>query len=282
MMVEAGVCSAVKGIALVKASGRIMLSSRLRKLIALLDNRHTRKKSGLVLAEGLRCCQEAMGRRPDWLEAVLMTSDFAASSASAEILAKLSEHGLEPVILSEREFNRLNETEHPQGVMAVLRRPEWTLPTSLPEPFVLILDQVSEPGNLGTILRTAWAVGLPSVWLVKGGADPYAPKVIRAGMGAQFALELAWFPDLAAAAQCLLDLGGNRLCCAMPQAELSLYDERFSLTGGGLVIGNEARGVSAPELGAAVTIPMPGEAESLNAAQAATVFLCDYCLRRRK
>ena len=259
-----------------------MLSSRLRKLIALLDNRHSRKKSGLILAEGLRCCQEAVVRQPDWLEAVLLTSDFAASPASAAILAKLSERGLEPAILSEHEFGSLTETEHPQGIMAVLRRPEVTLPSSRPEPFALILDQIAEPGNLGTILRTAWAVGLTSVWLVKGGADPYAPKVIRAGMGAQFALELAWFPDLAAAAGHLLGLGGDRLWCAMPQAELSLYDDRFSLAGGGLVIGNEANGISAPELGTAVTIPMPGEAESLNAAQAATVFLCDCCLRRRR
>lgn len=259
-----------------------MLSTRLRKLIALLDNRHARRKSGLILAEGLRCCQEAVVRRPDWLEAVLMTRDFAASPTSAAMLAVLSERGLEPAILSESEFGGLTETEHPQGVLAVLRRPESTAPTARPEPFALILDQVAEPGNLGTILRTAWAVGLSSVWLVKGGADPYAPKVVRAGMGAQFALELALFSDLAAAAAWLRELGGDRLWCAMPQAELSLYDEGFSLAGGGLVIGNEANGISAPELGTAVAIPMPGEAESLNAAQAATVFLCDCCLRPRR
>ena len=133
---------------------------------------------------------------------------------------------------------------------------------------------------MGTILRTAWAIGLTQVWLVKGGADPFAPKVVRAGMGAQFALSLPYIDSLADAANCFKSLGGKQFWVTLPQADISLFDEqKFSFEKSALVIGNEANGVSDPSLGESVTIPMPGHAESLNAAQAATVFLCEAVRR---
>jgi TrmH family RNA methyltransferase len=151
-------------------------------------------------------------------------------------------------------------------------------PVVLP-PFVLILDRIQEPGNLGTMLRTAWAVGLRSVWLTKGSADPYSPKVIRSGMGAQFAVEVAVVEDLAAARMLLESAGGGPLWLAIPDGGIDCFEDGFDLRGGGLVIGNEAGGIDDLSVGRPVSIPMPGNAESLNAAQAATVLLFDAVRR---
>jgi len=255
-----------------------MLTQRQRKQLEQLNSRHGRKKSDCFLAEGLRCCREAVRLQPAWIELVLCSQDFCQSQDGQEFLALLPARGLPWQLLPAAEFKSLAETGHPQGVLCLLRRPPPPAP-ALPRPFCLLLDQVREPGNLGTILRTAWAVGLPAVWLVSGGVDPYSAKVVRAGMGAQFALQLPVFADLTAAVAEFRRLGGDGVWCTLPAAGCSLFEEEFQLHNCALVIGNEGEGISRPELGRPVTIPMPGQAESLNAAQAATVFLFEAVRR---
>ncbi len=256
-----------------------MLTHQEQRRLAGLADRHGRKKTPSFLMEGWRCCHEALTRCPDWIEDI-----YCAESCRQRdwwpLCSQLTD-GQSIRWLTDGEFSRLSETEHPQGICCVLRRPNWPRPTALPQPFCLILDGVSEPGNVGTILRTAWAVGLTSVWWIKGGGDPYAPKVVRAGMGAQFALSLPTLDSLADAKDHFKSLGGNQFWLTLPQADISLFDEqKFSFEKSALVIGNEANGVSDTSLGEGVTIPMPGHAESLNAAQAATVFLCEAVRRK--
>lgn len=244
--------------------------------------RHGRKKLGLFLAEGARCCGEALRRRGGNLEFLLFSVTFAARTEAAEFAALARAAGHEPVVVADAEFARHAVTENPQGVLALFQA--WLEPEARPaaarrDPFVLVLDRVAEPGNLGTILRTAWGAGLHEVWLTAGGADPFGAKAIRAGMGAQFALALREFPDLAAIRQALAQRGGGRLWCATPEAGVDCFSAAFDLRGGALVIGNEADGVRDPRPEERVTIPMPGPAESLNAAQAATILLFDAVRR---
>jgi TrmH family RNA methyltransferase len=144
---------------------------------------------------------------------------------------------------------------------------------------VLVLDRVTEPGNVGTILRTAWAVGLSDVWVTTGTSDPLGPKAIRAGMGAQFSLDVHSVGDLAATRDSLRELGVGCLWAAEPEGGVSCFAAEFELAGNGIVIGNEASGVTPGVISRGVTIPMPGGAESLNAAQAATVLLCEAVRR---
>ena len=243
------------------------------RLLANLSSRHFRKKNGLCLAEGLRCCEEALVRRPNDVRAVFCSESFMASSNWPRLEAALG--NARTVTLSDREFAEFSETETPQGVLAVLKIPEYTPPTAAGMPFTLILDRVADPGNMGTILRTAWAVGLDSCWLVKGSADPFSPKCIRSGMGAQFALRIHLFETLEDAVASAKGFGVQNVWCTMPSDGISMFDSEFRCRGSVLIIGNEANGISRPELGRAVTIPMPGHAESLNAAQAATVFLVE-------
>ena len=258
-----------------------MLSSRERSIIAAMSNRHLRKKQPFFIAEGLRVCREAMTRQPKWVRLALVTADFVKSKAGQTFVENCGASGIRSEVVEDEVFAPLIETETPQGVLCLCDRPPYAPAEELPKPFVLILDRVAEPGNVGTILRTAWAVGLKTIWMVKGGAEPYAPKVVRSGMGAQFALSFVQFDSLAAAKDALFALGGKRLWCTEETAEVTVFDEeRFMLADSGLVIGNEANGISDTALGTPVTIPMPGNAESLNVAQATTVFLFEAVRRK--
>jgi len=258
-----------------------VLTHRQRQLLLQLQSRHGRRKSPWFIAEGRRACEEALRRRPDWVEIVVCSESFAAAGGPAALLQQAAGAvAAEAVaVVTDRDFAALAATETPQGVLCALRRPETGLPATIEDPFVLVLDRVAEPGNLGTILRTAWAVGLQSVWLTEGCADPYSAKVVRAGMGAQFSLRLVQSGDLATLGRDLAARGRSPLYLTVPQAPLSCFDAGFDLAGAALVIGNEASGILALDLGPQVSIPMPGNAESLNAAQAATVLLFDAVRR---
>ena len=241
------------------------------KALARLGSRHFRKKNGLCLVEGLRCCEEAL--RKCQLLALYCTRAFRESPQwqRMEVLSV----PLQPTILDDGQFAALSETETPQGIAAVIRTQQLQPASGAELPFTLILDKVADPGNLGTILRTAWAVGLTGCWLVKGCADPFSPKSIRSGMGAQFSMALHQFDSLEEAVKTVRGFGAKEVWCTMPASGISIFDQAFSLPESALIIGNEANGISNPRLGKAVTIPMPGGAESLNAAQAATVFLVE-------
>ncbi len=241
------------------------------KAIVHLANRHYRKKNGLCLAEGLRCCEEAL--RKCKVSTVYCTKAFHDSEQWQRIVPTLKNARV--TILEDGDFAKLSETETPQGIIAVLKTPDTTPAKQLDTPFTLILDRVADPGNMGTILRTAWAVGLTGCWLIKGCADPFSPKAVRSGMGAQFAMDLHFFDTLEMAVEKAKDYGAKKIWCTMPATGISIFDSTFSIKDSAIIIGNEANGISDPGLGSAVTIPMPGGAESLNAAQAATVFLVE-------
>jgi TrmH family RNA methyltransferase len=158
-------------------------------------------------------------------------------------------------------------------VLLVLQRPDETPPAVCADPFVLVLDRLQTPGNVGTILRTALAVGLTQVACTSGTVDPYSPKCIRAGMGAQFALRLPAFADLAAVRAHYAALGYHRLWLTVVKDGVNCFCPEFDLAHSLLVLGNEANGVADLAAAGRVTIPMAPGVESLNVAQAATLLL---------
>ena len=256
-----------------------MNSVLLKRLRQFSASRHNQRKAPFFVVEGFRCCLEAMTRRPQWLEATILSDEVADTPNGLAFTDAARTAGVLPEIISATDFAQLAMTEGPQGMLCMMRKPEATAPTRLDSICTLILDQVREPGNVGTILRTAWSIGLSQVWFTEGSADPWSPKVIRSGMGAQFAINVHFCPDLSVAVQHFRHLGGQRVWCAMMQSPVSLFSNDFTPSGSALVLGNEGHGISRPELGEAVTIPMPGQAESLNVAQAATLLLYE-ALRR--
>ncbi len=248
------------------------------KLFRDAASRHGRRKSGMSLCEGVRCCLELLSRRPDWVEQVIWPRRFVDSPDFARA-ARLAT-GVPTETVDDSIFNELTETENAQGILCLFRVPSMVDDGTSPgHPLVLVLDRLGDPGNAGTLLRTAWAAGLTDVWLTKGCADPFAPKTLRAGMGAQFALRLRMFDSLSQVREALVDRGYPRLWLTRPRGGLSVFSDLFDMERSGLVIGNEADGVADCPGAESVSIPMPGDAESLNAAQAGTVVLFEY-LRR--
>lgn len=246
------------------------LTKRQASLIASLRSRHGRKDSGLCLCDGLRACSEVIALRPDLLDLIVIREDFRA-----EI-----EYPIEPVILPAQEFDKLAQTVNSQGIITVSRRPEPIAPDApLSDPFVLVLDQVRDPGNFGTIIRTARAAGLHEIVLTKGSADPFHDKVIRSASGAQFALGMRYFDNLESMAEILRAKGIEKFYRTLPAGGDNLFRAEGVFQKSAIILGCESTGVSELEGSAGLNIPMPGTAESLNVAQAATIILFDYVRR---
>ncbi|MBE6407975.1 MAG: RNA methyltransferase [Lentisphaerae bacterium] len=246
------------------------LTKRQASLIAALRSRHGRKDSGLCLCDGLRACSEVIALRPDLLDLIVIREDF-----QAEI-----QYPVDPVILPAQDFDKLTQTVNSQGIITVSRRPDPIAPDApLSDPFVLVLDQVRDPGNFGTIIRTARAAGLHEIVLTKGSADPFHDKVIRSASGAQFALGMRYFENLESMAETLRKQGIKTFYRTLPAGGDNLFRATDVFKNSAIILGCESTGVSELEGAAGLNIPMPGTAESLNVAQAATIILFDYVRR---
>lgn len=250
--------------------------SRYRRVLQQARSRQGRRKSQFFVCEGFRCCREALRRQPEAVEAAIVDGSLDAGGvAELRELADLCESGgIEWVDLEPKVFSQYPLTRNPQGIILLCKR------DSLPQkaagerdPFILVLDGLSDPGNLGTILRTAQGVGLREVWYTRGSADPFNPKSVRAGMGAQFSLAVREFAEQNILQTTLHDNGITRTWITSPRTGISCYGDDFELRDSALVVGNEAHGPELVVNGDHVHIPMPGDAESLNVAQATAIFL---------
>lgn len=252
----------------------VMFGKREESLIRALGTRHGRRGSEFCLCDGLRSGLEVLSLRPDLVEWIVLREGVS--------LPEGTHPSREPVVLPERDFSRLCSTVNSQGILIVARRPaKNSLTAPLSDSFVLVLDRVGDPGNLGTILRTARAVGLHEVWLTDGCADPFSDKVIRSASGAQFALGLRMETGpLDALARLLREQHGiTRFYRTLPAGGENLFRAEGLFDRSALILGCEATGVAELENSLALNIPMPGTAESLNVAQAATVLLFEYVRR---
>jgi TrmH family RNA methyltransferase len=247
------------------------------KLVRTLTGRaKDRRETGAFLAEGVRLLEEALAAR--WpFQFVLHNEDLSARGQ--QLLKALQQSGIEAEQVDSKVLVSVSETETSQGILAVLTETRIPLPDS-PD-FVLILDSIRDPGNLGTLLRTADAAGVQGVLLPPETTDAFAAKVVRAGMGAHFRLPIH-------------TLGWEEIRGLAESLKLSLFladmhgpscwetDLRASLA---LIIGGEAEGSSqaARALGAmTVSVPMQGTAESLNAAVAGSILMFEVMRQRRR
>ncbi len=217
----------------------------------LLKKNH-REKTGLFLLEGERLVFDALkkGIPLQWV--------FARHEYFEQGLTALECYEADDRILSD-----LSDTCHSQGIIAVAKKPEADLQSLDKNKPIAVCDGLSDPGNLGTIIRTADAAGFGGVILLGDCVDVYSPKVVRSTMGALFDLPIVKVPDVE-------QLSDFHLVCADLQESVSLYDFDFTKAFA-LVVGNEAHGVSQAVLTMAkekIKIPMVGKSESLNAAVA--------------
>ncbi|MGZ5041748.1 MAG: TrmH family RNA methyltransferase [Usitatibacter sp.] len=242
----------------------------------LVSSGSERRKSGASVIEGAHLLAAFLdsGRKP---EEVMVD---AAGLADREV-ARLVERSAPArvTLLSDALFKSLSTVESPTGVLARV-----ATPTGRAAPrdasLVLLLEDLQDPGNVGTLLRSAAAAGAEHVLLSPRCAFAWSPKVLRAAMGAHFALNVVEGADLGAY---VAGYAGTSIALAA-DAKASLYD--LDLAGpGAFIVGNEGAGLS-PELAAAATvrarIPMPGKVESLNAATAVSICLFEAVRQRVK
>ncbi len=249
---------------------------RVKQARALLEH-PARAEQGRCLVEGVRLVEEAM--RAGITPALIFFSPQAREAPRAvELLAAAEGAGIPLWELSPAVFGTLSDTVTSQGVIAEISIPHRVLASS--PGLILILDQVRDPGNLGTILRSAAAAGADLVLLAPGCVDPWNPKVLRSGMGAHFRVPVMTAPGWTAIRE---QLAGRAVWLADAHGAIA-YDQVDWTVPSALVVGGETTGLSheAEVLGQGrVTIPMGGCVESLNAAMAATVLLFEAARQRR-
>lgn len=247
------------------------------KLMRSLRKKKGRTESGLFFAEGARLVKEALQYCGDELKFVIVSDEFAARNK--ELVAGLDAEGKSVYNTTEGLFKDICTTETPQGIAAAIGIPKSVPVIGKDEDFVLILDGVSEPGNMGTIIRTAEAAGVDAVILTKGCVDLYSPKVVRSTMGSVFRMKCI----INAEADMISGLKEQGFTIAATALRDSVEIDSVKIDGKrALIIGSEAFGVSDGLLKLSdirIRIPMLGKAESLNAAVAAGISM--YSLRTK-
>lgn len=238
------------------------------KALAKLDRKKFREEYGVFLVEGKKGVSDALDAGAD-VEELVMTDRFVHEQREfcqlPKVRAFFDSHNV--LSLSDGPFAQLADTTTPQGVLAVVKMPKVSLAQLLTGKTLAILDDVRDPGNVGTIIRTADWFGVDGL-IFAGGADPYQPKVVRASMGSLFHLPLFVSEDITADLQDVKAAGFNIIVTRpeladAPSTPMPTNEKRC------LIFGNESRGTSAEldELAdQAFSLPRFGKAESLNVA----------------
>jgi TrmH family RNA methyltransferase len=245
------------------------------KRVKRLHRRKGRQQTDRFIVEGLRLVEEAL--RAGHIPALMFyTPRLEDSERGRTLLASAKDKSVRLTLVSERVMRALATTTTPQSTLAVLPIP--ALPWPEHPTLLLILDRLRNPGNLGSALRTAEAAGADGVLLSPGTVDAFNPKAVRGGMGAHFrlALRVATWSDISRATQ------GLRAWLAEAQSGIPYYTVNWS-SPSAIIIGGEAEGASAEAQSLTsdrVTIPMLGQAESLNAAVATGVILFEASRQR--
>lgn len=249
-------------------------NSKIKLVRALLGRAKERREAGAFVVEGVRLVEEAVGS--NWVIRFVLHDD-SLSERGLKLVEKLEDKKIEVEKVERRLLQSLSETETPQGILAILELDPLPIPNFLN--FLLIPDQIRDPGNLGTLLRSAAAAGVQAVLLPPETTDAFAPKVLRSGMGAHFRLPIH-------------SAGWEEIKQVSQSASLQIYladmdgescwetDLRQPLA---LIVGGEAEGASAEARNLAtqkISLPMSGDIESLNAGVAGSVLMFEVVRQR--
>lgn len=239
-----------------------------KELLRLARSTHRQRQAGVALVEGEHLIAAYRARFGNPRRLIL--SEEATAQSAVPSLAE----GLDPGavwIMAPSLFRMLSQTTTPTGLLALVTIPPASGVTRQPGGSCLLLEDIQDPGNLGALLRIGAAAGLQSAWLSAHCAYAWSSKVLRAGQGAHFAIEINETADLQAVAR---QFSGKRIA-AVVRGGVSLFDARLSGPVA-FVFGNEGAGLSdalAAMVDERLSIPMPGEMESLNVASAAAVLI---------
>ncbi len=258
--------------------GGARIASNLQTTVRDLQRRKARGRRGLAVLEGVRLVEEALAAGLEF-KGALVSPDLARTTRGQSLVAELGSHAVAVEEVGARTFSQLAGTETPQGILAVVAPRIWTVADVSPAPggAVLVVDGVQDPGNLGTLIRTAHALGAAATVVLRGTADPMNAKALRGAMGATFrhaVVPLDDAPFIAWARQRGLILWAAAVDGVPLARALDASIDREELIA--VIVGNEGAGIR-PQLNAVsaqrVAIPLARGAESLNVAVAAGILL---------
>ena len=248
-----------------------MISKTDIKQLTRLSTKKGRNEYGLYLIEGLRIIQSAL-RAQAPINRIFVTTRFE-ESVNYQSMSNRFNKILKPELIDEKTMKQITQTVTPSGILAVCSLPKITeLPSTIASNW-LYLDKIADPGNLGTLLRSAAWFGTTQVALSPHCADPFNPKVMRGGMGAHFSLQMVTNCDLRQFKS------SDHLIIGADHRGMSIIDFNNNAKDWVLVIGSEAHGISkenSNHIEYSLSIPANGSGNSLNAAVAGSIML--YCL----
>lgn len=263
-------------------------NAQIKDFIKLQKSARHRRKSRLFVAEGIKLVRESAhyGKlRRVYISEQLWKQEWDGKP-ERELAKEFSVSGgtVGVELVSEPVFRQMSETVTPQGILGVVEMPEYSQEEILSDAsrLFLLLDDLRDPGNLGTILRTSEGAGMSGVILSRGCVDLFNPKVVRATMGAVFRVPFVYVEDLPRTVETMQEQGIAVYGTMMEGSRI--YDQVDYRQPVGIVIGNEANGISPAvmeRLTGRIRIPMAGKLESLNAAVSAAVVMYEAARQRR-
>ena len=232
------------------------------------------------IVEGIKLIKEAIEEKADIQKIVICDNCLNADVIPKQLMYEIAK--FDCVYVTENVFNTVSDVNTPQGILAIIKRKNIEIEIDYSKDIIVALDDIQDPGNLGTILRTVDSIGLNQILVSKGTADCYNSKVIRSTMGAIFRVNVIECENLE---NVLKEVKNNNfeLIITSLQTKNSIYDVDYSKKV--IVIGNEANGVKKDIQNIAdikVKIPMLGKTESLNASVATGIVLYEYVRQKVK
>ena len=252
-------------------------NSKVKWIRQLQESSRERRQAGVFVVEGVRLVEEALFR--GWPARLILYSE-EISERGKSVVQGFLQKSVETYEVASSVLRSASDTDTPQGLLAVLQAQALPIPEALD--FVFVPDSVRDPGNLGTMLRTAAATGVQAVLIPPGTVDPFSPKVLRSAMGAHFCL-----PVLVQDWNSLKELVQRHALHSFLAAAgaAAVYTSVNFTQPLAVIVGGEAEGASQEAqliANETIQIPMSGQVESLNAAVAAAVLFYEVVRQRRQ
>ncbi len=254
--------------------------NELIKHIRKLKDKKYRDEYNEYVVEGIKIVEEAVKENVKIKQIIICNDTTKTYEIPTHIMLEIAKY--ECIYVTDKIFNLITQVTNPQGIMAIIEKNSEKNQIDYTQDIILVLDDVQDPGNLGTILRTADSIGLNQIVVSKGTADAFNSKVVRSTMGAIFRIKIIETQDLI---RTIKEMKKHhfKLMVTSLQTENSIYDINFNKKI--IVIGNEANGVSKEIQDMAdekAKIPMLGRTESLNASVAAGIVMYEYVRQKIK
>ena len=250
------------------------------KHIKKLKDKKYRDESNEYIIEGIKLIEEAINEKANIKQIVICEECGKTQEIPKKLMYEIASY--ECIYVTENIFTNITDVKNPQGILAIIEKNNSKTEIDYKEDIIVALDDIQDPGNLGTILRTIDSIGLKQILVSKGTADSYNPKVVRSTMGAIFRVKIIECDDLV---KTLKEVKKHKyeLVVTSLQTDNDIYDINYHKKA--IVIGNEANGVSKEIQDIAdkkVKIPMLGKTESLNASVATGIVLYEYVRQKIK